>query len=150
MQPAPFLPSSHPKRCYYITHIQSPLLSHSAAKRPPSSLSHLLQCSEPRPEVAVTKITAGPTKGSRNFFRGACTHDCDSQAADSDVSSQTWCQARTCVCPGIGSQRKMPGPPMALVWTSVFTVVLGHHPLNVNSRATSARFQLCRPPAASP
>jgi hypothetical protein len=36
LPPAPFLPSSHNKRYYlYITHIQSQLLSHNAAKRPP-------------------------------------------------------------------------------------------------------------------
>ena len=41
-------------------------------------------------------------------------------------------------------RRKMPVPPMALVWaTSFFTVVFG--PLAINLRATSARFQLCRP-----
>ena len=51
----------------------------------------------------------------------------------------------------LSRRRKMPGPPMALVWaTSVFTVFLGHQPLNMNLRATSARFLLSRPPAASP
>ena len=39
----------------------------------------------------------------------------------------------------------MPGPPTALVWApSVFTVVLGHQPINVNLRATSARFLFSR------
>jgi hypothetical protein len=37
-------------------------------------------------------------------------------------------------------RRKLPRPPMAFVWaTSVFTVVLGHQPLNVKLRATSLR-----------
>jgi hypothetical protein len=46
-------------------------------------------------------------------------------------------------------RRKMPGPPMALVWaTSVFTVFVGHQPLlNMNLRATTA-YQ-CQIPAFS-
>jgi hypothetical protein len=30
---------------------------------------------------------------------GACTHDCDPQAADSDVSSQTWCTRKNLCVP---------------------------------------------------
>ena len=40
---------------------------------------------------------------TKTCCRGACTHDCDPQASDCDVSLRRGAHAKTCVCPRIGS-----------------------------------------------
>jgi hypothetical protein len=75
-----FLPSSHNKRCYYIRHIQSQLLSQNAAKRPPSSFSHLVQCGEARPAPCYPCALLRPPNTQQRLC-GTASNACSTTAS---------------------------------------------------------------------